>query len=74
MNRVVASLFAIVILLASWLPASAASNQPFFQGFWRCAGGGTLNVTPSFGPWLSYRSTFGSDVAQSYLYHDMAGG
>lgn len=55
-------------------PAFAAGTQPFFQGYWRCQNGAALNISSAFGPWLSYRSTRGSEVAQSYVYHDTAGG
>jgi hypothetical protein len=55
-------------------PALAAGTQPFFQGSWRCQNGAVLNIAPAFTPWLSYRSTRGSAIAQSYVYHDNVGG
>jgi hypothetical protein len=71
--------FILVLLLATVTgaasgPASAAGTQPFFQGYWRCQNGAVINITPAFGPWLSYRSTHGSEIWQSYVYHDNAGG
>ena len=68
------SLVIIVVIIASLTPARAASNQPFFQGYWRCNSGQTLSVTPSLGPWLSYHSTQGSNRAQAYWYKDPSGG
>jgi hypothetical protein len=69
----------LVLLLAAVAgaasgPASAAGTQPFFQGYWRCQNGAVLNIAPAFGPWLSYRSTRESTIAQSYVYHDNVGG
>jgi hypothetical protein len=49
-------LLAVFVGLASTAPTSAADNQPFFKGYWRCNNGETLNVTPSFGPWMSFQS------------------
>jgi hypothetical protein len=63
----------VAVSVASAVPASA-TNQPYFQGFWRCANGQTLNITPGFGPWLSYKSTQGVSTAQTYIYHDTSGG
>lgn len=51
---------------------AAAGSQPFFAGYWRCSVG-SLNVTPQFGPWLTYRSQSGGGVAQSFVYNDTAG-
>jgi hypothetical protein len=66
-------LLAVVTGTAS-RPAFAAGTQPFFQGYWRCQHGEVLNIAPAFGPWLSYRSTRGSEIWQSYVYHDTVGG
>mgnify|MGYP001209478648 CR=1 FL=1 len=70
----------IVVLLLAGLtrtgsgPALAAGSQPFFQRYWRCQNGAVINITQAFAPWLSYRSTRGSEIAQSYVYHDNVGG
>ena len=69
-----AVVLAVVAAIVPAAPSSAAGNQPYFQGFWRCQGGVTRNITPGFGPWLSYRTTQGSQIKQSYVYHDNAGG
>ncbi len=70
----------ILVLLLAGVTSSgsgqafAASTQPFFQGYWRCQQGEVLNIAPAFGPWLSYRSTRGDTIWQSYVYHDNVGG
>lgn len=70
---ILALLLAVVTGNASG-PAFAAGAQPFFQGYWRCQHGEVLNISPAFGPWLSYRTTRGSEIKQSYVYHDNVGG
>ena len=63
-----------VVTSAASMPAAAAGAQSFFQGYWRCQNGAVLSIGPAFGPWLSYRAIRGSEVAQSYVYHDNVGG
>ncbi len=70
--RFVSSLV-LVALVASAVPVQAAS-QPFFEGYWRCANGNTLNVTSAFGPWLNYKSTGSGNTAQAFLSRDNVGG
>ncbi len=57
-----ALLFAVIVGLTWVAPTSAADNQPFFKGYWRCNNGDTLNVTPSLGPWMSFQTK----TVQSY--------
>jgi hypothetical protein len=70
----------ILVLLLAGVSSSvsgqafAAGTQSFFEGSWHCQHGEVLNIAPAFGPWLSYRSTRGSTIWQSYVYHDDVGG
>jgi hypothetical protein len=57
---------------AAPLTVAAAGAQGFFAGYWRCSTG-SLNVTPEFGPWLTYRSQSGGGVGQSFVYNDAIG-
>lgn len=84
MNRIFTSLLAALFLVACATIASAhelstktmvaaAGGQPFFAGYWRCASG-NLNITPEFGPWLTYRSQGNGGLSQSFVYSDTVGG
>jgi hypothetical protein len=75
MNRFFAALTLFVFLAGVGLCslASAAGEQEFFVGHWRCQGQ-SLDVSRAFGPWYAWRSNSGSNSAQSFVYHDNSGG
>jgi len=84
MNRILTSLFTALFLAALATIASAhelntktmvaaAGGQPFFAGSWRCTSG-NLNITPEFGPWLTYRSQSNGNISHSFVYSDAVGG
>jgi hypothetical protein len=53
--------------------ASAAGEQNFFAGTWRCQGQ-SMNIGHAFGPWYMWRANAGSNTSQSFVYSNAGGG
>jgi len=69
MHRILGASYVLAFILA-WSLATAtptaAAEQSFFEGSWRCQQGMSLNIGRGFGPWYVWRSV-GRTEARAFI-------